>query len=99
MDQGEVLAYERRLDLRDGVLTRFVRWRSPKGHTLELRIQRWVSMAHPAICALHYGVTALDFAGEVELVAELNGAVENPLPPFPLGLTHWQLLDQGHPTP
>jgi beta-phosphoglucomutase len=98
MDQGEVLAYERRLDLRDGVLTRFVRWRSPKGHTLELRIQRWASMAQPAICALHCGVTALDFAGEMELVAELNGAVENPLPPFLLGLTHWQLLDQGHPT-
>lgn len=98
MDRGEVLAYERRLDLRDGVLTRFVRWRSPKGHSLELRIQRWASIADSAICALHYGITALDFAGEVELRAELNGAVENPLPPFPLGLTHWLLLDQGHPT-
>lgn len=111
MDRGEVLTYERRLDLRDGILTRFVRWRSPQGHTLEVRIQRWAaaslipgdnplstSMAHPALCALHYGITALDFAGEVELVAELNGAVENPLPPFPLGLTHWLLLDQSHPT-
>ncbi|HHE48235.1 MAG TPA: hypothetical protein ENL11_04840, partial [Candidatus Acetothermia bacterium] len=38
LDRGEVLACERNLDLREGILRRHVRWRSPKGHTAELLI-------------------------------------------------------------
>lgn len=97
LNRGQVLAYERTLDLRDGRLIRMVRWRSPKGHTVELRIERWASMADGGLCALHYGVTALDFAGEVELRAELDGTVENPVPPFRLGVRHWTTIGQGHP--
>ncbi|HDI11763.1 MAG TPA: beta-phosphoglucomutase, partial [Candidatus Acetothermia bacterium] len=47
LERGEVLACERELDLREGILRRCVRWRSPKGHTAELLIERWASMAEP----------------------------------------------------
>ena len=33
LDRGEILHYERQLDLRDGVLSRVVRWCSPTGKT------------------------------------------------------------------
>jgi len=37
LDQGQVLSYQRSLDLRWGLLSRDVLWRSPLGHTLNLR--------------------------------------------------------------
>jgi beta-phosphoglucomutase len=101
MDRGQVLAYERTLDLRDGTLTRLVRWRSPQGRTVELRVMRWASMADEHLCVLQYGVTALDFDGEVELRAEIDGTAENPgtLVPREIGLRHWRLEGHGYPTP
>ncbi len=99
MDRGEVLSYERSLDLRDGVLTREVRWRSPKGHIVVVNIERWASLADEHLCAISYTVTAVNFAGEVELQAGIDGAVFNPgvLHPAGVGLAHWTLLDYGNP--
>jgi trehalose/maltose hydrolase-like predicted phosphorylase len=89
MDRGTVLAYRRELDLRTGVLTRLVRWRSPAGHIVDLKIERFASLADPHLVVLRYRVTALDFSGTVELRAGLNGYAFNP------ELYHWQLVDQG----
>lgn len=41
MDSGEILKYERRFDLRLGLVVRDVRWRSPSGHTLDLHFERF----------------------------------------------------------
>jgi beta-phosphoglucomutase len=97
LDQGRVLAYERVLDMRDGTLSRRVRWQSPRGHTLEVYVRRWASLADERLCALRCGVTALDFDGDVELRAAIDGAVENPgnLLPSEVGLRHWSLLSHG----
>lgn len=101
MDSGQVLAFERTLDLRDGRLTRVVRWRSPQGRTVEVRAVRWASLADEHLCALQYGVTALDFTGDVELRAEIDGTAENPctLAPSVIGLRHWRTIGYGHPEP
>jgi len=99
LDRGEVLAYRRTLDLRDGLLRRRVRWRSPGGRMVEVWSERWACMSDPHLCALRYGVTALDFAGEVELRAAIDGTVENPgtLVPAEGGLRHWWFEGHGHP--
>jgi len=89
MDRGEVLDYERTLDLLHGVLTRKVRWRSPKGHTMDIRIERFASLADPHVLAIRYQVTPLDFDGWIEFRAGLNGYVDND------GLVHWDWVDQG----
>jgi len=101
LDRGEVLACERNLDLREGILRRHVRWRSPKGHTAELLIERWASMAEPHLCVLRLLVTPLDFEGEVELRTEIDGMVETPgvTSPTEVGLCHWAWAGQGHPSP
>lgn len=77
LDQGELLAYRRGLDLRAGVLRRTLRWRSPQGHTLELEIERFASLAQPHVLGVRYRITALDFSGQVELRAGLDGRVHN----------------------
>ncbi len=88
MDRGEVLNYERTLDLRRGVLTRQVRWRSPAGHTVDIHIERFASLADPHVLAIRYQVTPLDFDGRIEFRAGINGHVDND------GLVHWDWVDQ-----
>jgi len=89
MDRGTVLSYRRDLDLRTGVLTRTMRWRSPAGHTVDLAIERFASLADPHLLSIRYRVTALDFDGTLEIRAGLDGHVDN------AGLVHWRLVDQG----
>ncbi len=101
MDQGRLLAYERTLDMRDGVLTRRLRWQSARGHTVELRFERWASLDGEGLVALQCGVTALDFEGDVELRGEIDATVENPgnLVPSEVGLRHWRTAGHGNPEP
>jgi len=75
LDRGQVLNYERRLGLHSWVLGRRVRWRSPKGHTIEVFIERFANLADEHVLAIRYRVRALDFEGQVELRASLNGDV------------------------
>ena len=89
LDRGEVLRYERQLDLRHGVLRREVRWRSPAGHTLELHFERFASLADPHLLVVRCRITPLDFDGPIAVQAGLNGYPDN------LGVAHWWVLDQG----
>ncbi len=89
MDRGEVLGYRRDLDLATGVLSRRVRWRSPGGHTLDLRFERFASLADEHVLGLRVRVTSVDFAGSLELRAALPGFMDNQ------GYLHWALADQG----
>ncbi|HIQ02133.1 MAG TPA: beta-phosphoglucomutase [Anaerolineales bacterium] len=89
MDRGTVLSYRRHLHLPTGVLTRTVRWRSPAGHTVDLEIERFASLADPHLLGIRYRVTALDFNGQLEFRASLDGHALNP------ELFHWRQVAQG----
>jgi len=90
MDRGELLDYRRTLDLRRGLLLREVRWRSPAGHTVDIHIERFASLADPHLAAIRYQVTPLDFDGWIEFRAGINGHVDNN------GWLHWDRVDQGN---
>ncbi len=92
LDRGEVLRYRRCLDLRRGLLSREVRWRSPAGHTLDVRFERFASLADPHLLAVRCQVTPLDVDGDLEIRAGLHGYPDNQ------GVMHWQVVDQGHNT-
>ena len=53
---GEVLSHTRALDLRAGVLTRELCWRSPSGREVEVRSVRLVSFVQRSIAAIRYEV-------------------------------------------
>ena len=89
LDRGEIINYERQLDLRCGLLTRSLRWRSPKGKTIDLRFERFASFADPHVLGLHCQITAIDFKGTIEVQASINGYSDNQ------GFNHWEQLDQG----
>ncbi len=89
MDSGEILKYERRLDMRLGLVSRDVRWRSPAGHTLDFHFERFTSLADQHVLAVRTSITSVDFAGDIEVEFGFNAEQDTQ------GVKHWQTLDQG----
>ncbi|AFY34816.1 beta-phosphoglucomutase [Calothrix sp. PCC 7507] len=89
MDSGEILHYERRLDLRLGIVSRDIRWRSPQGHTLDLHFERFASLADQHVLAIRCQITSLDFAGDISIEVGFDEEVDNQ------GVKHWKTLNQG----
>ena len=89
MDKGEILEYKRTLDMRLGILSRDIRWKSPSGYTLEFHFERFVSLASQHFLAIRCEITSLDYAGEVEVTAAFEAK------PHTLGIEHWQTIKEG----
>lgn len=89
LDQGEVLSYQRQLNLRWGLLSRDILWRSPSGHTINLHFERMISMADDHLLVLRCQVTPVDFVGAIAVEASLNGHPTNH------SVKHWEWLNQG----
>ncbi len=104
LDRGEILADDRRLDLRHGVLSRWrslseresIRWRSPSGNTVDLKFERFASLADEQVLALRCEITPItsgrlanDFDGNIEVRSSINRYPENQ------GFDHWEHLDRG----
>jgi trehalose/maltose hydrolase-like predicted phosphorylase len=89
MDSGEILHYERCLDLRLGIVSRDVRWRSPAGHTVEFHFERFASLANQHFLAIRCQITSIDFEGDIEVEVGFHPE------PRTQGVKHWQTLKQG----
>ncbi len=86
LNEGEILGYQRQLDLRWGIVSRDILWRSPNGYTLYLNFERMTSMADRHVMVLRAQVTAIDFEGEIEVEAGFNVEPDN------RGVEHWECL-------
>lgn len=95
MDKGAVRSYARALDMHRGVLSRTVHWESPDGARVEIKSERFASLANPHLGVIRYSVTAEpqalpERALHIALHATFNRAVGNN------NLMHWDTVDQGH---
>jgi len=88
LDSGTTESFQQTLDLRTGLLTRTVRWRSPSGTSATLTFERFASLADEHLLFVRCRVTP-EFTGTIEFRAGLNGNMHNE------GLVHWQWLEQG----
>jgi trehalose/maltose hydrolase-like predicted phosphorylase len=88
MDSGMVESSQHVLDLRTGVLTRTVHWRTPSGLRARLTFERFASLVNEHLLLLRCSVT-LESAGTVEFRAGLNGSMDNK------GFAHWCWRGQG----
>ncbi|MDQ1050696.1 glycoside hydrolase family 65 protein [Streptomyces sp. V4I2] len=68
---GRLVAHERTLDLRRGVLERTCEWVSPAGSRVRVRSTRLVSLAQRAIAAVAYEVEPVDSRIRVVIQSEL----------------------------
>ncbi|WP_343217831.1 hypothetical protein [Halotia branconii] len=88
MDSGEIINYERRLDLRVGIVSRDVRWRSPKGHTLDFHFERFASLADQHVSVIRCQITSINFAGDIKVETGFDTNLDTQS-------QHWRILNQG----
>lgn len=89
LSEGIILGYERVLDLSDGILTRGVLWRTPAGTDLQLRFERFSSLADVHALALRIQVKVLKPGQHTVTVSSaLDGSVTNPG-----DISHWAQLN------
>ncbi|MEO0686344.1 MAG: beta-phosphoglucomutase, partial [Cyanobacteria bacterium J06649_11] len=91
LDKGEILSYQRQLNLQQAVLNRTVSWRSPNGKTIDIYFERFASQADQQVLALRIQLTPIDFDGKIGIRASIDGNPENHE-----GFNHWLILDQGY---
>jgi beta-phosphoglucomutase len=89
LDKGEILHYERQLNLQHGILSRSIRWRSPIGNTVDLKFDRFASLADREVLGLRCQITPIDFDGTIEIQSSLNAYPDNN------GFDHWEQIDRG----
>jgi trehalose/maltose hydrolase-like predicted phosphorylase len=89
LDAGTVIEYERRLDMRLGLVSRDIRWRAPTGHTIDLHFQRIASLADQHTMAIHCQITSVDFTGDISVETWYDCADNQ-------GVNHWEILSQGN---
>lgn len=75
LSSGTVHRYERRLDMRRGILLREIEWESPVGHRVRLQIRRMVAFSHKHLAVIDYKVTALNFSGTLKFISAMNGEI------------------------
>ncbi|MEO7051260.1 MAG: beta-phosphoglucomutase [Rhodanobacter sp.] len=70
---GEILAFHRVLDLREGRLHRHVRWRTTQGHTFELNAERVLPLAHPGVMVIRVRLQSIDYSGPIVFTSSICG--------------------------
>ncbi len=68
---GNLVAHQRTLDLRSGLMTREAEWESPNHRRVRIRSTRLVSLVHRALAAIRYEVEPLEQAVDIVLQSEL----------------------------
>jgi alpha,alpha-trehalose phosphorylase len=75
--EGEVLEYKRQLDMKAGTVARYIVWKSPKGHILQIDIKRMASFIRPELFVIDYTVKSINYVGEIVFVSTQIGEVSN----------------------
>ncbi|MEA3441405.1 MAG: glycoside hydrolase family 65 protein [Chloroflexota bacterium] len=88
LDTGTVEKFRRSLDLRTGVLTRIVHWKSPGGRRAEITFERFISLADQHTMLIRCQVVP-KFEGVIEFRASLNGNTDTE------SIAHWHWIGQG----
>ncbi len=77
LDQGEINAYSRELNIRTGEYTREVTWTSPKGNQIQFKFYRVVSLKRLHDFALRIEMTPLSGDVSVKIKSGIDGQVTN----------------------
>ncbi len=81
------------LDMRSGVLTRFVAFRDDAGRQTEVTQRRLVHMGDKNVAALETAIVARNWSGRIMLLSALDGTVTN------AGVPRYRELDGRHLVP
>lgn len=68
---ADLIDYSRTLDMREGVLTRDLLWRTPAGNRVRVRSRRMVSFAQRHLALMQFEVTLLDKEAPIAISSQL----------------------------
>ncbi len=88
-----VRRYRQTLDLKRGILTRFVAFTDVAGHETELTQRRFVHMHHKNVAGLESTIVPRNWSGRLTIRAALDGTVTN------AGVPRYRELDGRHLEP
>ncbi|MFX3617143.1 MAG: glycoside hydrolase family 65 protein [Sporolactobacillus sp.] len=74
---GDVLDYQRTLDLKNGFTQRSIHWRSPRGKEIRLNFRRLVSFDQPELFAIEVQIEPINYHGKVILESKIDGQIHN----------------------
>src|SRR5215207_7092971 len=77
VQQADVLDHRLELDLRQGTLTRYLRWQDPDGRRTRVAQRRLVSMKDQHLAGLETTFTAENWSGTLQVRSGLDGRVVN----------------------
>jgi len=93
MENVELLDFKQELDLRRGVLSRFIRYKDGQGRITRFNQRRFVSIDDPHIAALETTLVPENWAGTLEIRTALDGTVTNS------GVERYRRLNNKHLSP
>jgi beta-phosphoglucomutase len=74
---GKHEAYERKLDMQKGTMTRTMIWQTQSGKRVRIRIERFAAFTDKHLAVIRYEATPINFSGKMLLVSAINGQVSN----------------------
>ncbi|MEJ2677495.1 MAG: glycosyl hydrolase family 65 protein [Gemmatimonadota bacterium] len=89
VDEADLLEYEQRFDIREGLLSRHLRFRV-EDRTTSVTQRRFVSMADAHVAALETTFKAENWSGTMEVRSGLDGSVQNK------GVERYRQLETRH---
>ena len=87
--EGTPLDYHRELNLRNGLLTRSLRWESPHGLITKLEFSRFASLADQHLMCQRVSITPENYSGKIQVVSRLDAGTDT------MRYQQWRWLDQG----
>lgn len=77
LNQGEVLAFRRELDMQAGYLRRTYVLRLPSGKEIAVEALRFCSIVDDESGAVRYQITGTNFSGRIRIIPYIDGDVKN----------------------
>ena len=77
LDACEITDYSQRLNLREGILYRYVQFRDKESRLTRIEERRFVHMQQSHLAAIEVAITAVDWSGEITVRSAIDGSVQN----------------------
>ena len=102
MSEGQVEFFSRTLDMRNGVLSRHIRWVSPQGRQTRIEFERFLSAAIPHLAMQRITISPENWSGAATLRYRLDSSIpsffrcgDRALPHLPQALMEFPRVDSG----
>ncbi len=89
----EIVNYQRILNMKEGVLIRKFRVVTPARKTIEVEINRFLSLANLQLGVIKYHVKSIDFQGNINFTVVLDGSVNERI--LPDAEPEWNVLQSS----